>query len=95
MISPKQFGFQSGISTCDALLSLTEDIYSALDDKQHFIAAIIDVKKAFDCVNHSILLSKLEKYGVRGIPLSWLTSYTWLIENAMLNLVPLNQIQIP
>ena len=75
LISPKQFGFQRGVSTSDALLSLTEDIYSALDDRLHFLAAIIDVKKAFDCVNHNILLNKLERYGIRGVPLSWLTSY--------------------
>ena len=75
LISPKQFGFQRGVSTSDALLSLTEDIYSALDDRLHFLAAIIDVKKAFDCVNHNILLNKLERYGIRGVPLRWLTSY--------------------
>ena len=62
IISPKQFGFQSGISTTDALLQLTEDIYSALDNHLHFVAAIIDVKKAFDCVNHDILKSKLERW---------------------------------
>ena len=56
-------------------MSLTEDIYSALDKKMNFLAAIIDVKKAFDCVNHTILLNKLERYGVRGVPLSWLKSY--------------------
>ena len=75
VISPNQFGFQHGISTTDALIRLTEDIYSALDDKQHYIAAIIDVKKAFDCVNHDILKSKLERYGIRGTPLKWLESY--------------------
>ena len=75
LISAKQFGFQRGISTSDALISLTEDIYTALDDKLHFLATIIDVKKAFDCVNHNILLNKLERYGVRGVPLNWLTSY--------------------
>ena len=75
LISPRQFGFQRGVSTSDALMSLTEDIYSALDKKMHFLAAIIDVKKAFDCVNHNILLNKLERYGVRGIPLIWLKSY--------------------
>ena len=74
IISRKQFGFQSGVSTSDALISLTEDIYSALDDRLHFLAAIIDVKKAFDCVNHNILLNKLERYGIRGIPLRWVTS---------------------
>ena len=75
VISPKQFGFQSGISTTDALLRLTEDIYSALDNHLHFFAAIIDIKKAFDCVNHDILKIKLERYGVRGTPLKWLESY--------------------
>ena len=75
LISSKQFGFQHGKSTTDALVSLTEDIYSALDNHLHYLAAIIDVKKAFDCVNHSILISKLQRYGVRGIPLKWLTSY--------------------
>ena len=75
IISPQQFGFQHGISTTNALMSLTEDIYAALNDKEHFLATIIDVRKAFDCVDHEILLSKLSIYGVRGIPLNWLTSY--------------------
>ena len=56
-------------------MSLTENIYSAINDKMHFLAAIIDVKKAFDCVNHNILISKLERFGVRGLPLNWLISY--------------------
>ena len=75
IISPHQYGFQQGLSTTDALLNLTEDIYSALENKHHYIAAIIDVRKAFDCVSHSILKTKLEIYGVRGVPLKWLSSY--------------------
>ena len=75
VISPNQYGFQNGLSTTDALINLTEQIYSALEEKQHFVAAIIDIKKAFDCVNHDILKAKLEKYGIRGTPLKWLDSY--------------------
>ena len=56
-------------------MSLTEEIYSAVDQNKHFMAAIIDVKKAFDCVDHNILITKLERYGIRGVPLRWIQSY--------------------
>ena len=75
LISPNQFGFQHGISTLDSPIRLTEEMYSALDGKSLFLAAIIDAKKAFDCVNHNILINKLDRFGVRGTPLKWLTSY--------------------
>ena len=75
ILSPKQFGFQSGISTCDALINLTEEIYRALDNKNHYIATMVDIRKAFDCVDHVILLKKLEAYGIRGTPLDWFKSY--------------------
>ena len=75
ILSPKQFGFQSGISTCDALINLTEEIYRALDNKEHYISTLVDIKKAFDCVDHAILLKKLENYGIRGLPLDWFKSY--------------------
>ena len=75
IISPVQFGFQPGISTSDALLKITESIYKALDSREYHIATLLDIKKAFDSVDHAILLKKLEHYGIRGLPLKWFESY--------------------
>ena len=75
IITPTQFGFQPGISTSDALIKISELIYQSLDNKNHHISILLDIKKAFDCVDHTILLAKLERYGIRGIPLQWFKSY--------------------
>ena len=75
LFSDKQYGFLKGRSTQDALHSFAERIYDALDSRMHNISILIDLKSAFDTVNHSILLSKLELYGIRGHPLNWVRSY--------------------
>jgi hypothetical protein len=75
ILSPSQFGFQKGKSTIDAVLKLTECLYNALDSKLHSLSIFVDLKKAFDTVNHDILLSKLSLRGIRGLPLEWFTSY--------------------
>ena len=75
IISKSQFGFQKTISTLNALINLTEDIYNSLNNKKHHLSILIDLKKAFDTMNHNILLRKLELYGVRGLPLLWIGSY--------------------
>lgn len=75
IISPHQFGFQKNKSTVDAIVDLTEYIYGALNGKRHCLSIFIDLKKAFDTVNHAILLQKLEHYGVRGLPLRWFVDY--------------------
>ena len=74
-IFPRQFGFLKGRSTADAFLALVEYIYNCLNNKEHCIGIFIDLTKAFDTVNHGILLGKLERYGVRGLPLRLLSSY--------------------
>jgi hypothetical protein len=50
-------------------------ITSAIDNKEHVLGLFLDFAKAFDTVDHSILLSKLSFYGVRGTPLKWFKSY--------------------
>ena len=70
-----QFGFREKHSTNHALISITENIRKSLDDDKLAVGIFIDLQKAFDTVNHSILLSKLEHYGIRGISNDWFKSY--------------------
>ena len=74
-ISKHQYGFQRKISTCDAVTNLTEQIYENLDNKDHTIAIFLDLKKAFDTVNHDILIRKLQNFGCRGTPLNWFQNF--------------------
>jgi len=50
-------------------------IYDSLDNKEHVLGIYSDLKKAFDTVDHSILLWKLNNYGMRGIVYDWFASY--------------------
>ena len=70
-----QFGFRKQHSTNHAILSIIEDIRNSLDKREFVCGVFIDLEKAFDTVNHKILLQKLEHYGVRGICNSWFNSY--------------------
>ena len=56
-------------------MELIEEITNATDNKKHAIGVFIDLKKAFDTVDHGILIKKLEHYGVRGAASDWLKSY--------------------
>ena len=58
-----------------AVLDLVDQIFQAFDNNEFTIGIFIDLKKAFDTVDHQILLGKLEFYGIRGIPLTWIKSY--------------------
>ena len=54
---------------------MTEKIREALDNKKHVCGIFVDLKKAFDTVDHNILLKKLEYYGIRGTANNWFRSY--------------------
>ena len=70
-----QFGFKRNCSTMHSLIEITEKIKESIDNGKYGCGIFIDLKKAFDTVNHKILLLKLEHYGVRGNLLKWFESY--------------------
>ena len=70
-----QYGFREHHSTSHAIMDVMEYIYKSLDENKFVFGVYIDLKKAFDTVNHDILLSKLQHYGVRGNALKWFQSY--------------------
>ena len=75
IITSKQFGFLKRHSTEHAILDLKEFITESLDKRKLTAVLFLDLKKAFDTVSHSILLKKLQHYGVRGLPFDLLSSY--------------------
>ena len=70
-----QFGFRQNCSASYALIHLTETIKDALDKGKYCCGIFVDSQKAFDNVDHNILLSKLKHYGTRGVAYSWFESY--------------------
>ena len=69
------FGFLQHCSTSYALLNLTEAIMKALDDGNFAYDIFVNLQKAFDTLDHSILLSKLCHYGIRGLGNKWFETY--------------------
>ena len=63
------------MSTSMAIMQLVENITNAMDNGKFTIGVSIDLKKAFDTVDHSILVTKLDHYGIRGVAKKWLSSY--------------------
>ena len=70
-----QYGFREKRSTEHAILEITNQIQTNMDRKLYTCGIFIDLQKAFNTVDHSILLKKLDHYGIRGIVNDWFTSY--------------------
>ena len=75
ILDQNQFGFRQGHSTHHALITMVDKITKSLDNGDIVIGVFIDLKKAFDTVDHIILLKKLYYYDIRGHALKWCESY--------------------
>ena len=75
LISPNQFGFKKNCSTNEAVLDSYNKILDNMDKKLITCSIFLDLGKAYDTINHTKLIKKLEKYGIRGLPLQLLASY--------------------
>ena len=71
----KQYGFRKNNSTTYALIDISEKIKESIDQKKYGCGIFIDLRKAFDTVNHEILLKKLDHVGIRGVAIEWFRSY--------------------
>ena len=71
----KQFGFQRDHSTEHVVVKLANKIYESFERNQYTLGVFIDLSKAFDIVYHSVLIKKLQMYGLRCVNLAWFCSY--------------------
>ena len=75
LLHNSQFGFRPNFSSALAIMEAYTKIVANLDKKKHTLGIFLDLSKAFDTINHNILLSKLSHYGIRGSAFEWFKNY--------------------
>jgi len=75
LLSKSQFGFRQNCSTVDAIAQFLDSVCDAIDHREYLVSVFIDFQKAFDTVDHGILIRKLHALGFRGPVSDWLRSY--------------------
>ena len=91
----KQFGFRKNFSTAHPIINLIDSIENAFDQNKFACGVFIDLKKAFDTVDHEILLKKLWHYGIRGIANDWFKSYlTNRMQYVSINNIPSDLLKV-
>ena len=72
ILSSNQFGFRGGHSTSHALINFIRNVTNAIDNEEILLGIFLNLSKAFDTLDHDILIYKLEIYGIRGVELNLL-----------------------
>ena len=75
ILNDAQHGFREDKSTETAIHAFLESILEAIEKKMHLTGIFFDLSKAYDVLDHKILLSKLNTYGIRGLVNQWFKSY--------------------
>ena len=75
LIHDHQFGFRKGRSTVQAIHTIVENVINNIEAGDLTLSIFLDLSKAFDTVDHGLLLRKLEACGIRGVTLDWFNSY--------------------
>jgi hypothetical protein len=75
VLTETQYGFRKGKCLEIAVQAFVEKIQEALDNRVHSVGIFTDLMKAYDTLNHKVLLDKLSLYGIRGITNLWFKSY--------------------
>ena len=75
ILHTSQYGFQPNLSTELAILELQDRLTNIMNNKECCVGVFMDLSKAFDTLDHTILLNKLNHYGIRGTALDWFKNY--------------------